>query len=71
LVVTATTAEAFADKVDGSLTETRSPTLAARRVQFAAQHSWAKRADSFYNTVLATGRPAGTQPDYGTDGQQR
>jgi teichuronic acid biosynthesis glycosyltransferase TuaH len=71
LVVTATTAEAFADKVDGSLTETRSPTLAARRVQFAAQHSWAKRADSFYNTVLATGRPAGTQPDFGTDGQQR
>jgi teichuronic acid biosynthesis glycosyltransferase TuaH len=46
----------FADHVDRMLDQIRSPGLMARRRAFAAQHSWAKRAEDVYDAILSRRR---------------
>jgi teichuronic acid biosynthesis glycosyltransferase TuaH len=43
--------EPFADQVDHMLAEPRTPPVLARRQEFAARHSWARRATDIYDAV--------------------
>jgi len=43
--------ESFADQVDRMLAEPRTPAILASRQEFAARHSWARRAADIYDAV--------------------
>jgi teichuronic acid biosynthesis glycosyltransferase TuaH len=52
--------ESFADQVDRMLAQPRTPTILVSRQEFAAHHSWARRAADFYD-ALTRGAQAKTQ----------
>jgi teichuronic acid biosynthesis glycosyltransferase TuaH len=45
---------AFADQVDRLLAQPRTPTVLARRQEFAARHSWARRAADIHDAIAGT-----------------
>lgn len=67
LVTMAGGAAEFADAVDRSLAETRSPALVAERMAFAARHDWAGRAADLLAAISAQSdrRPVFTRTGHG------
>jgi teichuronic acid biosynthesis glycosyltransferase TuaH len=56
---------AFADQVDRLLAQPRTPTVLARRQEFAARHSWARRAADIHDAIAGT---AASSPAHGACG---
>jgi glycosyltransferase involved in cell wall biosynthesis len=84
LVTVATRPGSFGDQVDRLLAEPRTPATVARRQEFAARHSWARRAADLYDAILNTtphliltqppptpaGDPTSRAPHTGPDGKR-
>ncbi|MGI8447649.1 MAG: glycosyltransferase [Streptosporangiaceae bacterium] len=60
LVAVASGPRAFADAVDRSLEEARSPAIIARRRDFASRHGWAERAAGLHAAIMER---RGRRPD--------
>jgi teichuronic acid biosynthesis glycosyltransferase TuaH len=52
LVTVAADPGSFGDQVDRLLAEPRTPAMVARRQEFAARHSWTRRAADMYDAIL-------------------
>jgi teichuronic acid biosynthesis glycosyltransferase TuaH len=53
LVTVAAGPASFGDQVDRLLAEPRTPAMVARRQEFAARHSWTRRAADMYDAILS------------------